>query len=65
MMANIFLNFLHQFDARMGLSDTEVLLFVDKCPASPPDSIFDKDHISPSMLHEQTADTLICVWYTG
>jgi hypothetical protein len=40
MMAKIFLNFHHQFDARMGLSDRKVQLLVDKCPASPPDKTF-------------------------
>jgi hypothetical protein len=40
MTANIFLNFLCQFDARMGSSNRKVLLFVDKCPAHPPNRTF-------------------------
>jgi hypothetical protein len=38
MTANIFFHFLRQFDARMGSSNSKVLLFVDKCPAYPPDT---------------------------
>jgi hypothetical protein len=43
MTAKIFLDFLRQFDARMGSSNRKVLLFVDKCPAHPPDTTFLKN----------------------
>jgi hypothetical protein len=56
MMANIFLDFLHQFDARMGSSDRKMLPCL-----STRHSIFDKDHISPCKLHEVTANPLIWV----
>jgi hypothetical protein len=42
-MANIFLNFLHQFDARTGSSNRIVLVFADKCLAHLPETTFLKN----------------------
>lgn len=38
--SEIFLNFLREFDAKMGSAARKVLLFVDRCAAHPPDTSF-------------------------
>jgi hypothetical protein len=43
MTGSIFMDFLRQFDARMGSSNRKVLLFVDRCPAHQADSSFLKN----------------------
>jgi hypothetical protein len=38
MVTKIFVDFLNQSDSRMGFSKRKVLLFLEKCPAHPPDT---------------------------
>jgi hypothetical protein len=53
----IFVDFLHQFDARMGSANRKVLLFLDKCPAHSLDAIILKiikvTDFLPCKLHQQ------------
>jgi hypothetical protein len=56
MMTKIFVDFLHQFDARMGSASRKVLVFLDKCPAHSLDTIFlnnIKVIFLPCKLHQQ------------
>jgi hypothetical protein len=58
MTSTIFLNFLHKFDAKIGLAHRMVLPFVGKCPAHPlGHTVLEKckGNFSSCKLHEYVA----------
>jgi hypothetical protein len=40
MTIDLFTTFLRSLDAKMGAASRKILLFIDKCPAHPPDITF-------------------------